>query len=176
MTLRPQMQNDAVGVAMHSTINHKLPLQCEMFESSHPIICSDTNKVGSQCRRFDCNSNHAICKCSNGECNWSVFDLVCFNDAEIATGCDINGHNCNGCDLSDWMLDFNGLISDIQCTNYNYEHSTCYRDDCLNASSNSKCICTDTKCYWDTIPECLWIILLWHIWNKLNKRSIFSNL
>ena len=149
------MQNDAVGLAIQSTSDDTLPLQCEMFESSDPMICSDSNKVGSQCRRFDCNSNHAICNCSNRECKWSVYDLICFDDAEIATGCDSDGRDCNGCDLPSWMFDSNGIISDIQCSNYNYENSTCYRDDCLNSSSSSKCICTGTKCYWDSIPECI---------------------
>ena len=148
------MQNDAVSVAIQSSSDDTFSLECEMFESSHPMICSDSNKAWSQCRRFDCNSNHAICNCSNGECSWSVFDLVCFNGAEIATGCDSNGHHCNGCDLPNWMIDSDGIISDIQCTNYNYENSTCYRDDCLNSSSYSKCICTETKCYWDSIPKC----------------------
>ena len=144
------MLNDAVPVTTQSTNDG-----CEIFESSHPMICSDGNKNGSECRRFDCKSNHAIRNCSNGECNWSVYDSVCFKDAEIANGCDGNGGNCHGCDLPDWFVDSSDSIGGIQCTNYNYENSTCYRDDCLKSSSYSKCTCTDTKCFWDSLPKCL---------------------
>lgn len=155
MTFRPNMLNDAVPEVIQKANN-----ECESFESSHQIICSDGNNAGSECRRFDCKSNHAICNCSNGECNWSAFELLCFKDAEIAIGCDVNGNDCNGCDLPDWLSESNDLIGGgVQCTNYNYENSKCYRDNCLSSSSYSRCICVDERCFWDTVPECLWTVI-----------------